>query len=146
MGCGIKDRLNLVILDFKFNIYYMKKFTIIKENLSSRLALDPELTELQDELIEILDNSINSDDVGLKIETMESYIEDEDTTIVGLINDSDLFDFYIKNKNQIDKTLSEIKHFDNSPSDIGVTNSVYEYIIKSTKVSIQENFKKMLEK
>ena len=124
----------------------MKKFTIIKENLSSRLALDPELTELQDELIEILDNSINSDDVGLKIETMESYIEDEDTTIVGLINDSDLFDFYIKNKNQIDKTLSEIKHFDNSPSDIGVTNSVYEYIIKSTKVSIQENFKKMLEK
>jgi hypothetical protein len=122
----------------------MKKFTIIKENISSRVNIDPEFEELQNELVTIIDNSTNSDDTELKLKTMNSYIDDIDTTIIGLINDSDVFDFYIKHRNQIDKVLVETNHFEISPSDLGTGTSIYDYIIKSTKVSIQENFKKMI--
>jgi len=122
----------------------MKKFTIIKENISSRVNIDPEFEELQNELVTIIDNSTNSDDTELKLKTMNSYIDDIETTIIGLINDSDVFDFYIKHRNQIDKVLVETNHFEISPSDLGTGTSIYDYIIKSTKVSIQENFKKMI--
>ena len=122
----------------------MKKFTIIKENISSRVNIDPEFEELQNELVTIIDNSTNSDDTELKLKTMNSYIDDIETTIIGLINDSDVFDFYIKHRNQIDKVLTETNHFEISPTDLGTGTSIYDYIIKSTKVSIQENFKKMI--
>lgn len=122
----------------------MKKFTIIKENISTKLNIDPEMEEIQKDLMGIIDNSTNTDDNDLKLETMRSYIEDMETTIIGLINDSDIFDFYIKHRNQIDVTLTNIDHFDKSPSDLGVGSSVYDYIIKSTKISIQENFKNMI--
>ena len=122
----------------------MKKFTIIKENISSRVNIDPEFDELQNELVTIIDNSTNSDDTELKLKTMNSYIDDIETTIIGLINDSDVFDFYIKHRNQIDKVLTETNHFEISPTDLGTGTSIYDYTIKSTKVSIQENFKKMI--
>ena len=124
----------------------MKRFTIIKENISSRVNIDPEFDELQNELVTIIDNSTNSDDTELKLKTMNSYIDDIETTIIGLINDSDVFDFYIKHRNQIDKVLTETNHFEISPTDLGTGTSIYDYIIKSTKVSIQENFKKMIKK
>jgi hypothetical protein len=124
----------------------MKRFTKVLESLEQRVEIDPELEELQNDLIEILDNSINTDDTDLKIETMESYIEDKETSIVGLINDSDIFDFYLKHRNELDLLLTDTNHFEVSPSELGVNTSVYEYLIESTKVAIQECFKKMINK
>lgn len=121
-----------------------KKFTKINENLQNSLDIDPELEDLQLDLLEIVDSSINSDDDSLKKETMESYTEDDSTTIIGLVNDSDVFDFYLKHRNQIDIVLSNVDHFEKSPSDLSVNTSIYDYIIKSTKISIQECFRKML--
>jgi hypothetical protein len=122
-----------------------KKFSKINENLQNTLKIDQEIEDLQLDLLEIVDDSVNADDDSLKKETMESYIDDDSTTIIGLVNDSDVFDFYLKHRNQIDIVLSEIDHFEKSPADLAVNTSIYDYIIKSTKVSIQECFKKMLE-
>lgn len=122
----------------------MKKFTLINENIASKLNINPELEELQNDLIKIIDDNVTTDNTDLGLKLIQSFIEDIDTTIIGLINDSDVFDFYIKHRNQIDSTLSDNNHFNIPPSDLG-TNSIYDYIIKSTKISIQENFKKMLE-
>jgi len=122
-----------------------KKFTKINESLQNSLNIDPELEDLQLSLLEIIDNSVNSDDDTLKKETMGSYIEDDSTTIIGLVNDSDVFDFYLTHRNQIDMILSNVDHFEKSPADLSVNTSIYDYIIKSTKVSIQECFRKMLE-
>lgn len=124
----------------------MKRFTKILESLTDQVNFDEDIKDLQEELVEIIDNAVNSDETNLKIETMNAFISDSETTIEGLVNDSDLFDFYLKYKNQFDMVLSEIEHFKKSPEDLGVLNSVYEYIVESTKIGIQEVFKKMLNK
>jgi hypothetical protein len=122
----------------------MKKFTKILESLTDNLKIDEELIELETDLIEMIDDSINSDDNELKKETMRSYIEDSSTTIVGLVNDSDIFDLYLKYRNQFDTLLVGIDHFTRTPESVGSVSSVYEYIIESTKIGIQEVFTKML--
>ena len=122
----------------------MKKFTSILESLIDKLNIEEELSELQNDLIEMVDDTVNTEDDDLKIETIKSYIEDSSTTIVGLVNDSDIFDLYLKYKNQFDVILFEIEHFKKSPESIGTVSSLYEYIIESTKIGVQEVFKKMV--
>tara|TARA_R110000772_G_scaffold55_9_gene351 strand:+ start:3037 stop:3429 length:393 start_codon:yes stop_codon:yes gene_type:complete len=123
----------------------MKKFTKILESLSDSLNIEEELIELENDIIQMVDDSVNSDDNGLKKETMRSYIEDSSTTIVGLVNDSDVFDLYLKYRNQFDTILAEVDHFTKTPESIGSVSSVYEYIIESTKIGVQEVFRKLLD-
>lgn len=122
----------------------MRKFTKILESLTDSLNIEEELIELETDLIQMIDDSVNTDDNNLKKETMKSYVEDNSTTIVGLVNDSDIFDMYLKYRNQFDSLLASIEHFTKSPDSIGSVSSVYEYIIESTKIGIQEVFKKLL--
>lgn len=122
----------------------LKKFTKIVESLSERITIDSELEDLQNDLIEIVEQSVNAPDTELQIDTMKSYIEDSSTTIIGLVNDSDIFDLYLKHRNQLDKILVDSDHFKESPESIGVSNSIYDYIVESTKIGIQITFKKMI--
>ena len=122
----------------------MKRFTKILESLTDQLNIDSELEDLQTDLILMVEESVNTDDIELQKETIESYISDSSTTIIGLVNDSDIFDFYLKHRNQLDMILTDLNHFNVSPDKIGVNNSVYEYIVESTKIGIQETFKKMI--
>jgi len=121
----------------------MKKFTIIREDLATKVKISDDFEEVQNELIDILKKSTNSGDSSLQLKTMKSYIGDSETTIIGLVNDSDVYDFYLKNMNDIDSVLSDIVHFTSSPEEIGSTNSLYDYIVMSTKIAIQDLFKKM---
>jgi len=123
----------------------MKKFTRILEGLSEQVNIDSEIEELQLDLISMVETSVNVDDIDLQIETIKSYIEDNSTTIIGLVNDSDIFDFYLKHRNQIDMILTDNDHFNITPQSLGVNNSIYEYIVESTKISIQETLKKMVD-
>ena len=61
----------------------------------------------------------------------------EDFEIEGLINDSDVFDFYIKYRNDIDELLNDIKYFDEAPSEVNAFG-LYEYIIKGTEKAVEE--------
>jgi hypothetical protein len=74
---------------------------------------------------------------------VDSYIKNtEDVKIEKFINDSDIYDFYLKFRNDIDEILNDIKFFSESPSD---NNSfgLYEYIIKGTEKAFLE-FVKMI--
>ena len=129
----------------------MKKFTQkINEDLKQELNIDNYIEELQDELIQKIEQeaenrNIDPDDISSKKKLISSYIQDPDTIIIGLVNDSDLFDLYLKYGNQIDNILIELDHFTKSPADIGSQSSLYGYITKSVKLSIEDVFKKMLE-
>ena len=69
---------------------------------------------------------------------IKSFIKNpEDVKIEGLINDSDIYDFYLKWRNDIDQILNDINFFDNKPTDINVF-SLYEYIIKGTEAVVME--------
>jgi hypothetical protein len=61
----------------------------------------------------------------------------EDVQIEGLINDSDIYDFYLKWRNDIDEILNEIKFFDQSPNEINAFG-LYEYLIKGTENCVLE--------
>ena len=122
----------------------MEKFSKIVENLESKVEITSDYEEIQNDLIQKVKDTNDSDSVDLHLDIIKSYIEDEQTTIIGLINDSDVFDFYLKYRNEIDMVLAENNHFEQSPESIGINNSVYDYIVKSTKIAIQEMFKMMI--
>ena len=62
--------------------------------------------------------------------------------IEGLIDESDIHDFYLKYRNQIDETLNDINFYDKPPKDINAF-SLYEYTIKGTMVSVKEFVKQL---
>jgi len=129
----------------------LKKFTQkINEDLKQELNIDSYIEEFQDELIQKIEQeaenrNIDPDDISSKKELISSYIQNPDTIIIGLVNDSDLFDLYLKYGNQIDNILIELDHFTKSPADLGSQSSLYGYMTKSVKLSIEDVFKKMLE-
>ena len=122
----------------------MEKFSRIVENIESKVEISADYSDIQNELIEKIKETNETDNADLHLDIIKSYIEDDQTTIIGLVNDSDVFDFYLRYRNDIDMILSDLEHFNNSPESIGVNSSIYDYIVKSTKMSIQELFKMMV--
>lgn len=97
--------------------------------------------EIKEELIDMIEKSIGSDDDEMFNDFLSGYVKSPDeTSIEGLINDSDVYDFYLKYRNDIDEILNEVKYFDDVPSEQNIY-SLYDYIIKSTKRAIEELIK-----
>ena len=120
-------------LEFGVNIYCMRnrirKFTeAIEAN---------KFQEVIDEIKSMIEKTIENS--GGELETfIDSYIKNpEDVKIEGLINDSDIYDFYLKYRNQIDECLKDIKFYDQTSTDVGAF-SLYEYVIKGTLTAIKE--------
>lgn len=77
---------------------------------------------------------------------IESFIKNpEDIKIEGLINDSDIYDFYLKYRNQIDECLKDIKFYDKTAAESNAF-SLYEYLIKGTNSAIKEFVTSLVEK
>lgn len=65
---------------------------------------------------------------------IEKYIKTpQDVAIEGLINDDQVYDFWLSYENEIDSLLNESGYFKNPPKEIGV----YKYVIDSTKKAIE---------
>ncbi|MCK9475645.1 MAG: hypothetical protein M0R46_06995 [Candidatus Muirbacterium halophilum] len=113
-----------------------KEYVSIFENddISNNTKEYPELTKNIKEMIEqTIENS-----GGEYSMFIDSYIKSpEDVKIEGLINDSDIYDFYIKYRNEIDELLNDVRFFDTIPSELNVLG-LYEYIITGTNRSITE--------
>jgi len=74
---------------------------------------------------------------------IESFIKNpEDVKVDGFINDSDIYDFYLKWRNDIDEVLNDVKFFDNTPNSQN-SFGLYEYVIKGTEKAFEEFVKKM---
>ena len=105
-----------------------------------------ETKTLTDNIIEIFSESIGSDDKTLIKKAISSYISDEESiAIKGLVNDSDVYDFFVKYTTDIDNTLRDINHYDKSPNSLNALG-IYDYIIISTKIAIKEELVKYLKK
>jgi hypothetical protein len=81
---------------------------------------------------------------GGEIDTfVDTFIKDSSTIkIEGLINDSDIYDFYLKYRNSVDEVLNEIKFYDEVPSKLN-SFGLYDYLIVGTNRAILE-FVKMI--
>jgi hypothetical protein len=124
-------------LEFGVNIYCMRnrirKFTeAIEAN---------KFQEVIDEIKSMIEKTINpSENVEVDqerlIDFIESYSKGQEE-IEKLISDSDIYDFYLKYRNQIDDCLKEIKFYDKTATEINAFG-LYEYVIKGTMVAIKE--------
>ena len=95
-------------------------------------------SDLKEELTEMIKKSLNSEDSEVVSEFIKSFIKSpEDNKIEGLVNDSDIYEFYLKWRNDIDDILSDINFFDEVPSELKVY-SLYDYIIKGTNKAVEE--------
>jgi hypothetical protein len=118
----------------------LKKYAnFINEDLKSELS--PKLgdnKDIKEDLIEMIEKSLKTSDSKTFDDFIKAYIRNPDETqIEGLINDSDVYEFYLKYRNDIDELLSKIKFYDEIPSEIN-SYSLYDFVIKGTKKAISE--------
>lgn len=93
--------------------------------------------EVIDEIKSMIEKTIKNS--GGELESFINSYESnpEDVKIEGLIMDSDIYDFYLKYRNQIDDCLKEIKFYDKTATEIKAFG-LYEYVIKGTNIAIRE--------
>ena len=110
------------------------------EQIDSGNSIEPntnKYTEVRDEIKSMIEKTIEKSGGEFKSFT-ESFLKSpEDVKIEGLINDSDIYDFYLKWRNDIDEILNDVKFFDESPSESS-TFGLYDYLIKGTERALEE--------
>jgi hypothetical protein len=116
----------------------MRKFTtLIKEADDAS-----KYTEVTDEVKKMIETTIEKSGGEFK-SFVDSFIKNpDDVKIEGLINDSDVYDFYLKYRNQIDEVLNSVKFYGETPESMNVFG-LYDFIIKGTQKAVSE-FVKML--
>lgn len=98
--------------------------------------------EVKDEIKSMVEKTIKNSGGEFK-SFIESLLKNpEDVKVDGFINDSDIYDFYLKWRNDIDEVLNDIKFFDESPVEINAFG-LYEYTIKGTEKAFTEFVKQM---
>lgn len=115
-------------------------FKFINEDLKSDVEekLKPENKDLKAEIVEKIIKSLNSEDRDVFDDFLDAFIkDDEKNKIDGLINDADVYEFYLSYRNEIDELLSNIKFYDESPSEMN-SFSLYDYLVKGTLRAVKE--------
>jgi len=104
-----------------------------------------DFSDLKEEVSSLIEKSLKTSDDQTKEDFIQAFIKDpEETQIEGLINDSDVYEFYLKYRNEIDEMLSGINFYDEVPSEMG-SFSLYDYIIKGTNKAVLEIVHKIQE-
>ena len=110
----------------------MRKFTVyLKE--SEEVQID---NKLKDELSDMIKKSLNTSDSKTVEDFISAYKKDsEKNQIEGLINNADIYDFYLKYDEDIDEILTKKNFYDKSPKELNVF-SLYDYVIAGTKEAV----------
>ena len=98
---------------------------------------DSKYPEVMEEVQKMINNTIQKSggELNTFIESFEK--NPEDVKVEGFINDSDIYDFYLKFRNDIDEILNNIKFYDESPTEVNAFG-LYEYVIKGTERAFSE--------
>ena len=94
-------------------------------------------TELKDEVKSMIEKTIEKSGGEFKSFVDKFIKSPEDIKIEGFINDSDIYEFYLKFRNDIDELLNSVKYFDEVPSESN-TFGLYDYIISGTERAVIE--------
>jgi hypothetical protein len=93
--------------------------------------------EVMEEVQKMIENTIQKSggELNAFIESFEK--NPEDVKVEGFINDADIYDFYLKYRNDIDEVLNGVKFYDQSPTEVNAYG-LYEYTIKGTEKAFME--------
>lgn len=134
-----------------------KYFLFIKEDIESDNISDSDIDKSTSskflEMREELKNKIlkTIEDSDKNYQDYNSFVVDflknskypftkSNVKIDGLIDDSDIFEFYKKWRNDIDEILNDVKFFDDSPKKLNAIG-LYRYVIAGTERAIVESLK-----
>ena len=94
-------------------------------------------TEVVDEVKSMIEKTVVESGGELK-SFIKSYTKNpKDVKVRGFINDADIYDFYLKWRNDIDEILNNLKFFDEVPTKNNAFG-IYEYVIKGTEKAFLE--------
>jgi deoxyribodipyrimidine photolyase len=99
-------------------------------------------TELKDEVKSMIEKTIEKSGGEFKSFVDKFIKSPEDVKIEGFINDSDIYEFYLKFRNDIDELLNNIKYFNEVPGESN-TFGLYDYIINGTEKAVSEIVKEL---
>lgn len=99
-------------------------------------------TELKDEVKSMIEKTIEKSGGEFKSFVDKFIKSPDDVKIEGFINDSDIYDFYLKFRNDIDELLNDIKYFNEVPSESN-TLGLYDYIINGTTKALNQIVKEL---
>lgn len=117
----------------------------LKEDLSTEIQISEELKDIKNDLIKMIEEVSEKPTTDILKKHLTDFISDPDKTpIEGLINDSDVYEFYLKWRNDIDGILTKIDFYDKTPSKNEVFG-LYDYVVWGTKSAIKEISSKILE-
>jgi hypothetical protein len=123
----------------------IKKYLQYIKEVNENQLDSSKYTELKDEIKSMIEKTIEKSG-GEFASFVDKFVkEPEEVKIEGLINDSDLYDFYLKFRNDIDEILNDIKFFGNAPGEVNAIG-LYDYMIKGTQKAIEETVKLLSEK
>ena len=98
-------------------------------------------TDLQDDLKEMIEKSLKTSDEKTLEDFIDAYLRDsEKTQIEGLINDSDIYEFYLKYRNNIDEILSDAT--DSITNGNNIIDNLYHGIKESLHETVTYNYYK----
>lgn len=116
--------------------------TDVKDNTKSETTDTNKYTEIKEELKSMIEKTIEKSGGEYK-SFIDSFIKSpDDVKIEGLINDSDVYDFYLKWRNDIDEILNNSNFFDEVPSELN-SFGLYDFMIKGTQRAVEETVKSM---
>lgn len=117
----------------------MKKYNeFINEDISSfEDKITGSYKSLKRGVLELVDKTIQSSDLVNFQNFMSKYLNDSDTVVENFVEESDIFEFYLKYKGDIDELLSDKDFFDDSARDNDVF-ALYDYVIVGTKKAFVE--------
>ena len=128
----------------------MKKYSDennINESLEDKFKdkITEQYKSLKRGIISLLENSVENKDELVNVQNfMDSYIKNSDkVTLIGFVDDAEVFDFYLKYQSTIDEICTDKKYFEKIPQESSII-SLYGYVINGTKYAVMETMKIML--
>lgn len=132
----------------KFSSYVNEKvnYKALNEELSVddiKNGMDETYIDFKTDLINMIIDTLETNETIINVDKGEilSFISDitskgkDSNMIDGLIEDNDIFNFYLKHQSDIDELLNNIGYLEKSPNDNNVF-SLYEVILDGTKEAI----------
>jgi len=118
----------------------IKKFSeynLIKEDENSSSEINNDFDDLKEVIRTLITDSLNSTDNDVFDKFIKSYLEEDSESIIeGLVNDSDVYEFYLKYTESIDELLNSIEFFNKSVKEHGLV-SLYDYMILGARKAVK---------
>ena len=89
-------------------------------------------------VLDLVNETVKSTELVDSQNFISNYLENPDSNVLeGFVEESEIFDFYLKYKGDVDEMLTDSEYFDKPPRENDIF-SLYDVIIDGTKKSVKK--------